>query len=145
MRTAEEKTIEGTAYRVLPVAAGIGQKILLRAAKVGAPTVMTLLASPKSAKGAWMAAIPSVMRLVELLSEEDVEYITKEFARETQCGSGGKMRPLGDCYDEHFRGAYPALLQWLRFAWEVNFGPLWTWAAAQLPRAPDADEVPEKA
>ena len=136
MRTAEERVIEGTTYRVMPVPAGIGNKVLLRLGKVGAPAVITLLASPSSKRGAWLAAMPSFVRAIDLLREEDLDFVCKEFAKETQHGTSGKLRPLGDSFDEHFRGAYPAMFQWLRFCMEVNFGPLWTWETGLVPDPP---------
>jgi len=138
-REAQDRAIEGTTYRVKPIAAGIGMKVQLRLAKVGAPALLTLLASPPAAKGAWFAALPSIVRMFDLLSEEDVDYLCKSFANESQFGDGAKMLPLGPAFDEHFRGSYVALFQWFRFCMEVNFGPLWTWGKGLIPAAPDTE------
>ena len=144
MRGAVDRVIEGTTYRVVPVAAGIGNKVMLRLGKVGAPALFTLLASPKSTAGAFAAAIPGLVRALDLLTDDDMDFLCKSFAAETQFGDGSKMRPLAAAFDEHFRGNYAAMFQWLRFSMEVNFGPLWTWATGLLPEPPPAAGQPAK-
>ena len=59
--------------------------------------------------------------------------------------SPSKKPPLtGEFFEVHFAGRYHVLVQWLRFAHEVNYGPLADWlrtAAASAP-TPGATTAP---
>jgi hypothetical protein len=48
------------------------------------------------------------------------EYFVRVLAPQTQVEANGKTFGLTDTFDVHFAGRYGALVQWLRFSFEVN-------------------------
>ena len=63
------------------------------------------------------------------LKPEDFEYVRNVFRGSTKLqiidtkGDGRKTWvPLASCYDDHFAGRYEALAEWLKAAFEMNFG-----------------------
>lgn len=135
MREAEVRDIAGKAYEVTPCPAGVGLKLMLRLGKVLGP-VAGLVGNREELEAMAGAVVAEVL---ERASEEDLEAIWRPLAAHTQVttsGPGGEVRrpKLAEVFDVWFAGDYAALAQWLMFALEVNFGPLWQWLAT-LPGA----------
>ena len=101
-RKTEEKEIDGFTYQVRQVGAETGDGILFR---LGRGIAMSDL------------------------KQEDFSYVRDVFKNSAKMqivdtkGDGRKTWvDLGDKYDEHFAGRYQAAAEFLKFAFECNFG-----------------------
>jgi hypothetical protein len=75
--------------------------------------------------------------LLERVSPEEIVEVARQLAATTEVSQPGGRAPaqLSEVFDVHFAGDYLALVDWLRFALEVNFGPFVAALAARLGRA----------
>lgn len=141
MREPQEKTIDGTKYRVAPLPASKGLAILTMITKVVGPS---LVAAPSLAALAGGAA-ELFGDVCERLDEAQVERLSKAMAGHTLVeaspGKGGLV-PLGDHFDLHFAGDYGAMLQWMQFALEVNYGGFFDAVRAKSSAAAPASVEP---
>lgn len=108
-RETKETTIAGTVYRVTQVGAHTGQQILFRVGR----------------------ALPAMFGnfTPEALNPEDFSFVCERFIEATQVGfvdAKGDGRTtfvsLKIDFDDRFAGKYEQWAEWLKFAWEVNFG-----------------------
>lgn len=122
MREPEETTIGGVRYKVAPLPARKGLVVLARLGKILGPAAAKA-AGLASLAGAALAAGGAL----EKLDPADLVTLCDELAAGSQVEAvpgSGRFVPLADCFDAHFMADYGALLQWARFAVQVNFGPL---------------------
>ena len=122
----EKKKIGAHTYYVTQLNALVGRKALVRLAKFLGPALAS------AGKGNVTDALASV---AENLSEVDVEYFCDLFAEKTVV-TGGKYDEgepdLHLIFDEHFAGEYLEMVQWLAFAFQVNFASFFAGAARQM-------------
>lgn len=102
-RKTQETEIDGHKYRIRQLGAETGDAILFR---LGRGLAMSDL------------------------KPEDFEYVRNVFRGSTELeivdtkGDGRKTWvPLASSYDDHFAGRYESVAEWLKAAFELNFGP----------------------
>ena len=142
MRNAQVQTkrIGEASYEVLPLATGMSLKVLSRVLKMAAPAFADL----KSMAEAASAVVALLSELAAGLDEDALAFVTAEFAKVTTVSIGDKKLPLGGergIYEEHFRGDIMGLFEWLKFAAEVTYGPLFERLKAEA--APKPAAVPK--
>lgn len=119
MRQPESITIDGYTYRVSPLGAIQGQKLLAKILKCLVPIfASTQGVAPEARARAIVGA------LTEHLSPELLEEATQIMAESTLLSTGEKKEAggrLSKVYDEHFAGRYLEAGEWLKFALEVNY------------------------
>lgn len=128
MRKTEKRLIGDHEYTVTQLGAVQGRKALARLAKFIGPAVGSLSSKDESA---------ALSRLAEGLNEADVDYFCDLFAPLTSVQIGDKAPLLSSVFDGHFAGEYLALVRWLVFCFEVNFGNFFA-AALRAAKAPAA-------
>lgn len=106
LRSTQEKDIDGCSYAVTQLGALKGSKVFVRVLKVLGP--------------AFASKDPAAF--FDGLKEEDVEYLCSTFSPMTFVKGGQFPGPLDKTFDFHFAGRYGALVQWLLFCVQVNFG-----------------------
>lgn len=131
MREPDVRDIEGAIYEVRPLPTTKGLRLMTRLARIlgdGAGALMEGSSGVAKALPALLESIPD-----DLLAEVCVML----GERTTVVLSPSQKPPLtGEFFEVHFAGRYHVLVQWLRFALEVNYGPLAGWlrtAAASTP------------
>jgi hypothetical protein len=121
VREPQETTIDGFGYRVRPLGAYTGNKVLMRLGKAVLPAL-----SDAESLDTIEGATSALSVLLSQLSEGDMLYIVNELAEQTHFWSeeegrdGGKS--LKNAFDSHFSGRYQEQGEWLWFALKVNFG-----------------------
>lgn len=128
----ETKHIGGFTYQVTQLDAITGRKAFTRLMKVIGPAIGKL----QGAGGEDASLGQAFAELTGNLSEEDVDYFCDVFAKQTAV-SGGDLREgaepqLSDIFSIHFAGRYFELMQWLVFAFKVNFSSFFGGAGAIL-------------
>lgn len=120
MRDPQSTTIGAWRYTVKPLPAGQGLALMARLAKMLGPGVAALVSGEGG--GAIGRALAG---LLERVSPEEVVEIARQLAATTEASQAGasKAANLAEVFDLHFAGDYLPLLDFLRFALEVNFGP----------------------
>lgn len=125
MDTGEQiKDIDGVTYRVRPLMTRASLQVMARVLKMVAPAFGSV-ASLKQAAGAGMAMIGNALAD---LDEATLDFVCQEFAKVTHVEGEKNGKPtrvqLSTCFDLHFAGRLPALFEWVKFAAEVTYGPL---------------------
>jgi len=115
-RETRETTIDGCTYRVTQLGATTGAQVMFRLGRAFA---------------AVMASVSQGELDLAALSPSDFDWIVVTMKASTKFDlvdtvGGGTVRTvdLAPLFDEHFAGRYGQMLEWLKFALEVNFGPL---------------------
>lgn len=126
----KEREIEGTSYRVTPLGAKAGQKLLHRLFKVLGPTLADLVAeaatNPKTgAPDIGLSNVAAgVKTLASVLSESDFEHVVETMTRSTQVcvdRASDAWRPLASDFEIRFAAKYDQLLRLVAFFLEVNY------------------------
>lgn len=130
-RQTKSKDINGYTYKVTQLGALVGRKALARLAQATGPAIGTYASTQGDNETKSNAALA---RLLGALSESETEYFCDLFAPTTTV-SGKEFR--GDAaldinFDDHFAGNYDALIKWLVFSLEVNFGGFFDEARRKL-------------
>ena len=124
MRESKQHNINGFTYTISQLGAKEGRRVLARILRsvAGAATAAGELA--KEGGDATEAALSGVAKLVENLSDADVDYLCDTFAATTTVGPEGKdvALQLKDCFNEHFAGRYGDMVKWLWASLETNYG-----------------------
>lgn len=123
MRDPQTTTVDGWRYTVRPLPTGRGLALAWRLARMLGPAFSALLgAADAGAEGALGKALDA---LVERVTPDELVEIARELAGTADIVQPGGAKPasLGEVFDVHFAGDYLALMDFLRFALEVNFGP----------------------
>ncbi len=120
MREPQTTTIGAWRYSVKPLPAGQGLALMARLSKMLGPGVAALVANDGS--GAIGRALSG---LLERVNPEEVVEIARQLAATTEVSQAGAKAPasLAEVFDVHFAGDYGPMMEWLKFALEVNFGP----------------------
>lgn len=114
------KEINGVVYEVAPLPFSIGKVALLKFSKIATPVIAQVLGSDGNHEAAVASAIAT---LPALLTEEDLNYFTTEFGKQSKYKVGDKMVPMTSTNIElHFAAEYGSYFKWLAFCVEVNFG-----------------------
>lgn len=121
----KSKEIAGFKYEVTQLGAKKGRAVLIRLAKVIGPAISALV----SADDFESAAGPALTNLCSQLNEDDFAYISDTMAdctklvqiATTSDGQKEIKTALSSLFDDHFRGRYLPMMQWLVFTLEVNF------------------------
>lgn len=103
LRRTEKREIQGSTYEVTQLGAITGSKVFVRVLKLLGPVFTT----------------KDTSKLFEALHEEDLTYLCNTFAPLTMVQGQGQLDKI---FDVHFTGRYMAMLQWLFFNLELNFG-----------------------
>lgn len=116
----ETRRIGEYTYHVIPLPAGQSLRLGIRAAKIVAPLIggVSTLAEAKGALG------HALVDAIESLDDSLITYLIETLTPTTQVEHGAKKFPLDKVYDEHFRGRLVDNLEWMKFALELNLGPL---------------------
>jgi len=121
----QQRVIGGLTYAVQPLSARKSLQVMTRVLKMAAPGFgdVASLARAANAVGVLLSGA------AEELDEEVVLFVCDAFAEATKVEvEPGKLLPLRSNnvsqWDDHFRGKPVELFAWIRFAAEVNFGPL---------------------
>ena len=134
MREAEVRDIDGFTYEVRPLATTKGLKLMTMLAQVLGTGVGVVMEGPTGVA----RAVPS---LLDKITDTMLTEVCVMLGERTTVHLGAKKPQLtGEVFEAHFAGRYHALVQWLRFALEVNFGPLVEWLRTAQPDAPKAPE-----
>lgn len=131
MREPQTTTIGAWRYSVKPLPAGQGLALMARLSKMLGPGVAALVANDGS--GAIGRALAG---LLERVSPEEVVEIARQLAATTEVSQAGGKAPakLDEVFDTFFAGDFLPLLDFLKFALEVNFGPFVEGLRARLGR-----------
>lgn len=120
MTLAKAKTIGDVTYEVIPLNASDSIEVAARVLGVVGSGLKSVAALRDAA-----AAIGALLAgSVEALQAEDLKFLAATFAKVTKAVDGDKKVPLATTFDEHFRGRFWDMLEWVRFAAEVTYGPL---------------------
>jgi hypothetical protein len=114
MRQAFDYVIRGESFTVEQLGAREGSKVLARLTKVIAPVAAMASADAKTED--------ILAKLLDALTEEDLDYLTTVFAQATRVTlASGKVITLKDQFDEYFAGKYGLMLQWFYKCLDANF------------------------
>lgn len=115
-RKTETVAIGGFEYRITQLGATTGGQVMFRLGRAFAVI---------------MAGLKDGTFSVESLSPADFDWLVKTMQGTTQVGipdvkgdGSVKFHNLSLLFDDHFAGRYPELIEWLKGALEVNYGPL---------------------
>lgn len=103
LRQTKSKVICDTEYEVTQLGAIKGTKVFTRVLRLMGPAFLD----------------KSPGKFFDSLKEEDVEYLCQTFSPLTLVKGQGQLDGI---FDVHFAGRYDALVQWLVFCLQVNFG-----------------------
>ena len=118
----EEREIGGVRYRVTQLLVTPGKDLLFRLGQILGPVF---------ARGLQGEAVDleninvsgMIAEFFDRAKAEDFDKFCSVLAKQTQFSPGeGKWVPLTQEWEFHFAGRYEHLLQWLKFALEVQFG-----------------------
>lgn len=109
---SKSKEIDEHTYTVSPLGAFPAQRLLVRIGKIIAP-----LAGGFKGLDQEMDLGPAIGRLFEVATPDEIEFIIKELAKNSQVD--GKL--LSTVFDIHFRGKLLTMYKWAAFALEVNY------------------------
>jgi len=122
----QSRTIDGYIYEVSPVAVGPGRKLLVKLLKIVAPAVKESGLDGVQQAGTGMAkGLALIATLIDRLSDSDLEDAQKLFGPQTRFTRDGEEAWITLTYDmqqTHFAAQYQQLVEWLKFALEVNYG-----------------------
>jgi hypothetical protein len=115
-RKVQDQVIGDTTYRVTQLGATTGSKVMFRLIRAFASIAAGLQTGQLS---------------FESMTPEDFDWLvttmqptTKVQVVDVAAGNGSsKFVDLSFMFDDHFAGKYFEMVDWLKFALEVNFGP----------------------
>lgn len=139
MRKSDSKQIGNHTYTVTQFGAREGGRVFIR---------ITRLLGPAIGGGAEGGAAAMIGQLSTALDESDFDSLCDTFAAATMVTGGdygAKQPQLKAVFDDHFAGRYDELLEWLLFAFEVNYGSfLGALGLKQNPDLPDSGGTPNR-
>jgi hypothetical protein len=121
-----ERRIGDHTYRVTQFGAKQGRAMLVRLVKLGGPGVGSFVGGVgrgDAMESALALGVGDALHdLAGRLNEAEIASMMDEFAKFTVLVQSADVElRLSDILDDHFAGAYDEMLQWVRFALEVNF------------------------
>lgn len=127
--TPSVRTIGAHTYEVMPLASESAIRVMLKLGSIVSPALRSVAHLADAAKAVGVALAVGF----DALDADSLVYVSREFAKVTHVIDGDTKRPLAPIFDEHFRGKFWDMPQWVRFAAEVTFGPLDEVAARMMP------------
>ncbi len=123
MLDVKSKTIAGHEYKVRQLVATKGRLVMLTLARIIGPAA-ALAASAKDKQSVMGDIITAVLQNV---TADDFTSLCNTFAESTDLvihedGKRPREPKLSTVFDLHFAGEYQAMIEWLVFCVEVNFG-----------------------
>lgn len=148
MRTLESqsKEIGGVTYRVAPLTTKMALRVLARVLHMAAPAFGDVVSLRAAAKRATSVLGTLFAGLATDLDEKTLVEVCEIFADVSVVDLGGQ-KPLAlrnGQWDEHFRGRFLDVFEWVHFAAMVTFGPLYESLTATAPEG-ETDEAPDPA
>lgn len=131
MFATETKQIGSYKYTVTQLDALKGRRAFTRLMRIAGPALGEL-AGAKTDIGS------AIEKLVERLSEDDVDHFCDLFAKVTSVSGGdfeNRSPQLDTIFAKHFAGQYLELVQWLVFCFQVNFSGFFAGAASLASQA----------
>lgn len=118
----EEREIGGIKYRVTQLLVTPGKDLLFRLGQILGPVIARgLEGGAVDLEHANLSGM--ITELCERAKPEDFDRFCTVLAKQTQFSpSEGRWIPLAQEWEFHFAGRYEDLLQWMKFALEVQFG-----------------------
>jgi hypothetical protein len=112
------RTIGEDTYRVTPLQAIQGRKVLVKLLKALGPAAEAVADAQSGNVGALLA------KLTANLEESLVDELCEIFAGRTEFQHGSKWIGLGEAgqFDLHFIKKYGQMAKWLAFCVEINYG-----------------------
>jgi hypothetical protein len=140
-------TVSGVQYRITKPGGWSGGLLLFR----GGQTFATALVEGFSAKGI-DSTVATLFALVKHMTPVDFRWLCEEMAKCTEVGVEDKLEgkgrvtfaPLESRFDEHFRGEYLQLMDWLKGSVEAVFGAFFAEVQGRFTKA-RAAAAPESA
>lgn len=143
MRTLEasKKEIGGVTYVVKPLTTKAALRVLARVLRMAAPAFGDVASMRDAARAATGSLGKLFAGLASDLDEAALIEVCDAFAAVTDADLGGKkLLALGENqWDDHFRGRLFEMFEWVAFAAQVTYGPLYERLQAA---APEPDEAP---
>lgn len=138
---ARKKEIDGVTYVVKPLTTKASLRVLARVLKMAAPAFGDVASLRAAARAATSSLGALFAGLAGDLDEAILLDVCDAFSAVTDADLGGKrLLALGNGqWDEHFRGRLFELFEWIAFAAEVTYGPLYVRLQAA---DPEPDETP---
>lgn len=137
MREEKSRTIDGVTFSVTQLGFREGRRAFMRLSKSIGPGMTAMLAGAASIKDVQAQGLAAgVGRLIQDVSDEDLEYFAEVFGKVTRyhTGDSSKRPVLKDTDRESlFAGRLMLFFKWLAFAAEVNFADFF----AALAESPD--------
>jgi len=125
----QSRVIGGLTYTVQPLSTRRSLMVMTRVLKMSAPGFGDVVSLAEAARAVGVF----LERISEDLDENVVLFVCESFAEVSKVElAPGRLVPMKDQWDDHFRGRPLDLFAWIRFAAEVSFGPLLdAWKARQ--------------
>lgn len=120
MTLAQTRAIGDVTYEVIPLNASDSIEVAARVLGVVGSGLKSVAALRDAAAAIGVLLASSL----DALDAADLKFLAVTFAKVTKAVDGDKKVPLANTYDEHFRGRFWDMLEWVRFAAEVTYGPL---------------------
>jgi hypothetical protein len=118
----ESKVIGNFTYTVEQLGALKGRAVFVRLVRLLGASVDSMKADANTI----------LAKAAGSFTEEDMSFFCDEFAKKTRVTLPDNREPLlTDIFDAHFAGAYADMVQWLIFAFKVNFGSFFIVAGAK--------------
>lgn len=125
----QDRIIDGVTYRVGPLTAAVGRKLLVELKTILGPTLAEIVRgagsldmSEKSLLDMDLGPIANaIAAFAEDVTPEKYEHIVTTLAGQSQYSEAGGNFIAFKMNTEHFRGRYLSELKWLAFALEVNY------------------------
>lgn len=122
MTEPQSKVIGGVTYEVYPLGFGQARSLFVRLFRVAGPAVAQTVMAAAQGGGLGDLGDKDVMTAVEAmadrLTEEDFKYVCDVLANQTMVSGAGK---LSEVEENHWRGRFAEMFQWLGFALQVNY------------------------
>jgi hypothetical protein len=131
----EDRTIGEFTYHASQVPALEGRRAFARLARLLGPA----LAAMATGQGADVGG--ALGRLVENLKDEDMDYFCDLFGKHCTVDYPKGRVSVGEIFPIHFAGNYGAMMKWVLFNLELNFGSFFDEMGLRLraPQAPAAE------
>ena len=136
-----KKEIGGVTYVVKPLTTKAALRVLARLLRMAAPAFGDVASLRQAARTATSSLGALFAGLAGDLDEALLLDVCEAFADVTDADLGGKklLALRGGQWDEHFRGRLFELFEWVAFAAEVTYGPLY---ARLQEAAPEPSDTP---
>jgi len=126
----QSRVIGGLTYTVQPLSTRRSLMVMTRVLKMSAPGFGDVVSLAEAARAVGVF----LERISEDLDENVVLFVCESFAEVSKVElAPGRLVPMKDQWDDHFRGKPVELFEWVKACAEVSFGPLVDAARAKKP------------